>query len=73
MERRVNRGELVGDGQSQWRNLERKVWFREIGEDGVSSCASRTTQGIFVGHHDRTGVVLCITENGVVRGKSWTI
>ena len=30
------------------------------------------TQGIFVGHHDRTGAVLCITKNGVVRGNSWT-
>ena len=30
------------------------------------------TQGIFVGHHDRTGAALCITKNGVVRGKSWT-
>ena len=48
------------------------VWFRKIGEDGVSSLASRMTQGIFVGHHDRTGAVLCITKNGVVRGKSWT-
>ena len=38
-----------------------KVWFRKIGEDGVSSFASRMTQGIFVGHHDRTGAVLCIT------------
>ena len=25
------------------------------------------TQGIFVGHHDRKGAVLCITKNGVVR------
>ena len=49
-----------------------KVWFCKIGEDGVSSFASRMTQGIFVGHHDRTGAVLCITKNGVVRGKSWT-
>ena len=49
-----------------------KVWFRKIGEDGVSSFASRMTQGIFVGHHDRTGAVLCITKNGVVRGRSWT-
>ena len=40
-----------------------KVWFRKIGEDGVSSFASRMTEGIFVGHHDRTGAVL---------GKSWT-
>ena len=57
--------ELVEDGESQWRNGE-KVWFRKIGEDGVSSFASRMTQGIFVGHHDRTGAVLCITKNGVV-------
>ena len=49
-----------------------KVWFRTIGEDGVSSFASRMTQGIFVGHHDRTLAVLCVTKNGVVRGKSWT-
>ena len=49
-----------------------KVWFRKIGEDGVSSFASRMTQGIFVGHHDRTGAASCITKNGVVRGKSWT-
>ena len=49
-----------------------KVWFRKIGEDGVSSFASRMTQGIFVGHHDQTGAVLRITKNGVVRGKSWT-
>ena len=37
---------MVEDGESQWRNLERK--FREIGEDGVRSFASRMTQGIFV-------------------------
>ena len=30
------------------------------------------TQGIFVGHHDRTGAVLCIAKNGVVRGRRWT-
>ena len=34
-----------------------KVWFRKIGEDGVGFFASRMTQGIFVGHHDRTGAV----------------
>ena len=33
---------------------------------GVSSFASRMTQGIFVDHHDRTGPVLCITKNEVV-------
>ena len=49
-----------------------KVWFRKVGQDGVNSFASRMTQGIIVGHHNRTGAVLCITKNGVVRGKSWT-
>ena len=49
-----------------------KVWFRKIGKDGVSSFGSRMTQGIFVGHHDRIGAVLCIAKNGVVRGKCWT-
>ena len=49
-----------------------KVWFRKIGEDGVSSFASRMIQGILFGHHDGRGAVLCITKNGVVRGKSWT-
>ena len=47
-----------------------KVWFRKIGQDGVSSFASRMSQGIFVGRHDRTGAVFCISKNGVVRGKS---
>ena len=49
-----------------------KVWFRKIGEVVVSFFASRMTQGIFVGHPDRTGAVLCITKDGVVRGKNWT-
>ena len=47
------------------------AWVRKIGEDGVSSFARRMIQGIFVGHHDRTEAVLCITKNGVVRGKRW--
>ena len=48
------------------------VWFRKIGEDGVSSYASRMTQGIFVGHHDRTRTISYVTRSGLVRGKSWT-
>ena len=48
----------------RWRKpmeqLGEKISFRKIGEDGVSSVASRMTQGIFVGHHDRTGAVLCL-------------
>ena len=38
------------------------VWYRRIGEDGGSTFASRMIQGIFVGHHDRAGAVLCITK-----------
>ena len=30
------------------------------------------THGIFLGHPDRTGAVLCITKKGVVRGNTWT-
>ena len=45
------------------------VWFRKIGEDGVSSFASRMTQGIFVGHHDRTGAVLCTSKIELCEGK----
>ena len=53
--------------------LGEKVWFRKIGEDGVSTFASRMTLGIFVSHHARTGAVLCTLKKGVLRGKSWTI
>ena len=31
--------------------------------------ASRMSQGVFVGHLDRTEASLCITKKGVVRGK----
>ena len=81
----MNKMRISKDGKSSemrrnWSKMEKingairreKVWYRKIGEDGVSSFASRMTQGIFVGHHDRTGAVLCITKNGFVRGKSWT-
>ena len=51
----------------RWRKpmaqFEEKVWFRNIGEDSVSSSASRMTQGIFVGHHDRTGAVFFFTHH----------
>ena len=49
-----------------------EILFRKIGEDGVSSLASHTTQGIFVGHYDRTRAISCITKSGIVRGKSLT-
>ena len=66
----------LGRAGRRWREpvaqFGEKVWFRKIGEDGVCSCASRMTQGIFVDHHDRTGAVLCSTKKGVVRSKSWT-
>ena len=46
-----------------WRE---KVWCRGVGEDGGSTCASRLTQGVYVGFHDRTASVLCITEKTVM-------
>ena len=51
-----------------------KVCFVSVkcGEDGVSSFASRTTQGIIVGHHDRTGAVFVHHHKWIVRGKRWT-
>ena len=53
-------------------NFERKFDFVNLEKTVSVLFSSRVTQGIFVGHHDRTGAVLCITKNGVVRGKSWT-
>ena len=49
----------------------KKVCSRKVGEDGVSSFASRMTPDIFVGHHDRTGSFLCTTQSGVARDKCW--
>ena len=31
------------------------------------------THGIFVGHHDRTGIILCFVRNWIVRGKSCAV
>ena len=45
-------------------NLEKKFGSAKITEDGVSTCASRMTQGIFVGHHDRTGAVSLYHQGG---------
>ena len=68
----VNKMRLGNDGKTSemrrtgrsWRKpmaqMGEKVWFRKIGEDGVSSCASRMTHGIFVGQHDRTGAVFYV-------------
>ena len=38
--------------------IRRESLFRKLGEDVASSFACRKTQGIFVGHHDRTQAVL---------------
>ena len=56
----------------KWHNLERKFGLEKKEKTVSVLFASRMTQEIFVGHHDRTGAVLCITKNGVVRGKSST-
>ena len=41
MEKRANSDELDEDGESQWRNLERKYGSVKCAEDGVNSLASR--------------------------------
>ena len=48
----------------RWREpvAQRGLGSVKFGEDGVGSFASRTTQEIIVGHHDRTGAVLCIGQ-----------
>ena len=64
---------MVEGGESQWCNLERRFGgARSEQMVSVLLQAACMTQGIFVGHHDRTGTVLRITKNGVARGKSWT-
>ena len=42
-----------------------KIWFQKIGEEGINSTLKRRTQGIFVGHHDRTRAIR------VTRCHSW--
>ena len=72
----INKMRIGKDGkrvrnEENWSKMEKangaiwieKVLFRKIGEDGVSSFASCVTQGICVGHHDRTEAVLSITKN----------
>ena len=49
VEKRANEDERDGDEECQWHSL-KKVWFRTIGEDDVSSLASCM-------HHDRTEAV----------------
>ena len=58
-----------------------QVWFRKSGRDGVSSFASRMTQGIYVDHHDRKDqfyvsprMELCEAKIGqALRGKWWLL
>ena len=66
MEQRANCDELDEDGESQWHHLERK--FGSVNKERMLFCSSvsPTTRGIFVGHHGRTGAVLCSTKKGVV-------
>ena len=34
-----------------------EIWFRKIGEEGITSSVKRRIQGIFVGHPDRTRAI----------------
>ena len=62
----MNKEELDEDGGSSMTHVGETVCFRKIGEDGVSTFASRMTQGIFAGHHDPTGAILCVTKSANV-------
>ena len=63
---------MAEDGENQWCNLERKLGFYKIGEEGISSSVKRRIQGIFVGHHDRTRAIPYVAKSGIVRGQSRT-
>ena len=60
---RIGRDGKNERAETNWKKMEREpvaqlgenFWFRKNKEDGVSSFASCITQGMFVGHHDRTG------------------
>ena len=69
MERRVNgkTSELRSTGR-RWRKqmaqFGEEVWFRRIGEESVSSFASRMIEGILVSHHRTGSVLLCEARVG---------
>ena len=48
-----------------------KFWFQKIGEEGINSTLKRRTQGIFVGHQDRTRTNLFIAKSGGMRCHIW--
>ena len=53
-------------------SVERNFGFVKLEETVSVLLQVAWLKGSFVGHHDRNRAVLCITKNGVVRGKSWT-
>ena len=46
------------------------VHVRKLGEMGQSNYQSRMTSGRLLGFHERSGAVLAMTAEGVIRGKS---
>ena len=69
--KRIGEYERTGTNREHpWHNLESKFGSGKWEKLVSVPLASPMTQGIFVGHHDRTGAVLWITNNGVVRGNS---
>ena len=48
-----------------------QIWFQKNGEEGINSTLKRRTQGIFVGHQDRTRAILYIAKSGSMRCHSW--
>ena len=67
--------------RSRWRRDERTEtnWTKMEKTNDISKRKSGSVKlekmvcvHLHVGHHDRTGAVVCITKNGVVRLKNWT-
>ena len=69
----MNKRRSGEDGKGSELRRTGRTWRKPMAQLGeqvrfVSSFARRMTQGISGGHHDRTGVVKCVTKNGVVPG-----
>ena len=48
-----------------------KMHFRLVGRERASGLAARMQEGRYVGHHPRSGALLAMTEEGVVKAKAF--
>ena len=67
----LSRYRIQADGETPDQRRTGKRWRRqsvEFGERKQHSDAERMMDGIFVGHHERTGASLFLSERGLLRG-----